>query len=217
MCLSRNAQVTMKTKEVETVSIKLNSCLTFLIVVSWQKPDRGKIKLNSVCRSVSMECRPAVFGKPRSYDSSKRCAYPSTAVRETATGTQTGSVWLKVEHWPSASRLWWQWQQGTVVIFNKPASFLHLLIIFIDVVVCHLSCWFGTTPRWAQCKHTWITWLQWKPLPGPPTSTVCWPLGAALPTAVSGFGTPWPHSRCSAWTLALRSATWPGPNMLMSW
>lgn len=168
-------------------------------------------------RSVSMECRPVVFGKPRSYDSSKRHTDASATVREAASRTQTGSVWLKVEHWPSATRFWWQWQQGTVVKFIKPASvFVHLLTVEVDCV-CHLSCWSGTTPRWAQCRHTWIIWQQSKPLPGPPTSTACWPLEAARPTAASDFGTHWHRSRCSVWTRAHRSATWPGPSMLMSW
>lgn len=40
----------------------------------------------------------------------------------------------KVEHWPSATRIWWQWQQDTV-IFLKPASvFVHLLIVFTDEI-----------------------------------------------------------------------------------
>jgi len=66
-----------------------------------------------------MECRPVVFRKPWSYDSSKRCADPSPPVREAAAGTQTGSVRLKVEHWPSAACFWWQRQQGAVVLLLK--------------------------------------------------------------------------------------------------
>lgn len=155
-----------------------------------------------------MECRPVVFRKPWPYNSSKRCEDTFTAVREAATGTQTGSVWLKMEHWPSAARIWWQWQQGKVIFIKSASVFAHFLIVFTDEdLICHLSCWFGTTPHWVQCRHTWITWLQWKPLPGPLTSMAFWPLEVELQTVVLDFGTLWHHSRCSVWTPVLRSAT----------
>lgn len=92
-----------------------------------------------------MECRPVVFGKPRSYDFSKRCADPSTAVRETAAGTQTGSVWLKVEHWPSAACFWRQRQQGTVVIIilkpYKSCTFAHRIYLWRRYLSSQLLVW----------------------------------------------------------------------------
>lgn len=101
---------------------------------------------------------------------------------------------------------------------NIPQKKLTIHLLFLYLFFSHVcSCLCGTTRVSSRCSSTQSTWLQWRPSPGLPTSTACWPLEAAPPTAAFAFGTLWPASRCSAPTPALRCATWPGPSTPTNW